>query len=170
MVFANKGKVKAHAWTNKTQWFSLLKIQQQLLLLLLLIIKMIIRVRALCLVEFGVNCDGGGWRAGGPALKLTIDSIHDHPGKTHPFIALHAIYTAYLRRSLCLSDALCQPLFSGFFTTDSALWILTVWSLLPHKQLLGTPYHCTPTPLHSAAGLWPQLSVSRLLRVSHETS
>lgn len=170
MVFANKGKVKAHAWTNKTQWFSLLKIQQQLLLLLLLIIIiMIIRVRALCLLSLELTVMVVDEEQG-PCFETHYRLHTWPPGKTHPFIALHAIYTAYLGRSLCLSDALCQPLFSGFFTTDSALWILTVWSLLPHKQLLGTPYHCTPTPLHSAAGLWPQLSVSRLLRVSHETS
>lgn len=48
-------------------------------------------------------------------------SIHDHPSKAHLFIALCAIYTAYLGGRLCLCDALCQTLFSGFFTTDPAL-------------------------------------------------
>lgn len=94
-----------------------------------------------------------------------MDSIHDHPSKAHPFTALRAIYTAYLGRSLCLYDSLCQPLFSSFFTTDPALWILTVWSLLPHKQTLRTPYQRSPALLHSAPGLCaqPQLSIQTLV-------
>lgn len=106
-----------------------------------------------CVVRFGVNFDGGGGREGGPAL-ITHYRLHTWPPQqSPPFTALRAIYTAYLERSFCLCDSLCQPLFRCFFTTDPALWILTVWSLLPHKQTLRTLYLRSLAPLHSAPGL-----------------
>lgn len=79
-------------------------------------------------------------------------SIHDHPSKAHLFIAMCAIYTAYLGGRLCLCDALCQTLFSGFFTTDLALWILTVWSLFPHRRTFGTPNLLSPASVNSIPG------------------
>lgn len=78
-------------------------------------------------------------------------------------------YTHSLLREKPLYDVLCQPLLRGFFTTDPALWILTVWSLLPHKQTIGTPYLCHPVPRHSAPGLCarPQLGIQTHV-ISHQ--
>lgn len=85
-----------------------------------------------------------------------MDSIHDQPSKVHPFTTLPATYAAYLGSNLCLTDALCQSLFTSFFTTSAVFWILTVWSLSPHKQSLRTLHQCNPASLHSAPGLCAQ--------------
>lgn len=83
-----------------------------------------------------------GWGSGGTVFST--DSVHGHPSKPNSLYAFHATYSTHLSRSLCLNDVLCQSPFSGFFTTNSGLWILTVWSLLPHRQRPRTPYRHSP--------------------------
>lgn len=79
-----------------------------------------------------------------------MEAIHDHSCKARSFTALRAIYTAYLGKGLCLCDALCQPLFSGSFTTNpgplniNCVITLATQAAAQDPQSLQTSSPCTP--------------------------